>query len=52
MTNKIDPGQVTPSLSLNTIDDNQWSLEDNLNKTKIMIIFYNRWNTIKYERII
>ena len=32
MTNKIVPGQVTPSLSLNTIKDNQWSLEGNLNK--------------------
>ena len=40
MTNKIVPGQVTPSLSLNTIKDNQWSLEGNLNKTKTMIIFY------------
>lgn len=40
MSNKIVPGQATPSLSLNTIEDNQWSLEGNLNKTKTMIIFY------------
>ena len=40
MINKIVPGELTPSLSLNTIVDNQWSLEDNLNKTKTMIVFY------------
>ena len=40
MTNKIVPGQVTPSLSLNTTEGNQWSLEANLKKAKTMIIFY------------
>ena len=40
MINKIVPGELAPSLSLNTIVDNQWSLEDNLNKTKTMIVFY------------
>jgi peroxiredoxin len=40
MTNNIVPGEKTPSLVLNTLYNDIWSLEANLNKTKTMIVFY------------
>ena len=40
MTNNVVPGKKTPSLVLNTLDSDTWSLEANLNKTKTMVVFY------------
>ena len=40
MTNNMVPGEKTPSLVLNTLDNDIWSLEANLNKTKTMIVFF------------
>ena len=40
MTKNIVPGEKTPSLVLSTLDNDAWSLEANLNKTKTMIVFY------------
>ena len=40
MTNNIVPGKKTPDLVLNTLDNDKWSLEANLNKTKTMVVFY------------
>ena len=40
MINNIIPGQKTPSLILDTIDNKEWSLESNFNRTKSLIIFY------------
>jgi peroxiredoxin len=40
MTNQIIPGEKTPSLVLNTLDNQEWSLEKNLNNNMTMIVFY------------
>ena len=40
MTKKLIPGEKTPSLTLETLSNNLWSLDDNINKTKSLIIFY------------
>ena len=40
MTNKMIPGKKTPSLILNTLDNQEWSLEKNLNNNMTMIVFY------------
>ena len=40
MTNQIIPGEKTPSLILNTLDNKEWSLEKNLNNNMTMIVFY------------
>ena len=40
MTKKLIPGEKTPSLVLETLSNNLWSLDDNINKTKSLIVFY------------
>ena len=40
MTNQIIPGEKTPSLILNTLDNEEWSLEKKLNNNMTMIVFY------------
>jgi peroxiredoxin len=40
MTNQMMPGEKTPSLILNTLDNQEWSLEKNLNNNMTMIVFY------------
>ena len=40
MTNQMMPGEKTPSLVLNTLDNQEWSLEKNLNNNMTMIVFY------------
>ena len=40
MSNNIIPGQKAPSLNIETISGNIWSLDNHLNKSKCMIVFY------------
>ena len=41
MTNQMMPGKKTPSLILNTLENQEWSLEKNLNNHNMtMIVFY------------
>ena len=40
MTNQMMPGEKTPSLILNTLENQEWSLEKNLNNNMTMIVFY------------
>ena len=40
MSNNIVPGKKPPALVLNTLDNDKWSLEAHLNKTKTMVVFY------------
>ena len=40
MNNQIIPGRKTPSLTINTLNNNEWSLENNLNDKMTMIVFY------------
>lgn len=40
MNNQILPGKKTPSLILNTLDNEEWSLEKKLNNNMTMIVFY------------
>ena len=40
MSNNIIPGKKAPSLNIETISGNTWSLDKQLNKSKCMIVFY------------
>ena len=40
MSNNIIPGKKAPSLNIETISGNTWSLDNHLNKSKCMIVFY------------
>ena len=40
MSNNIIPGKKAPSLNIETISGNIWSLDNHLNKSKCMIVFY------------
>ena len=40
MSNNIIPGKKAPSLNIETISGNIWSLDKHLNKSKCMIVFY------------
>lgn len=40
MSNNIIPGKKAPSLNIETISGNTWSLDKRLNKSKCMIVFY------------
>lgn len=40
MSNNIIPGKKAPSLNIETISGNTWSLDKHLNKSKCMIVFY------------
>ena len=40
MIKKLIPGENTPSLKLDTLNNNLWSIDDNINKSKSMIVFY------------
>ena len=40
MNNNIIPGKKAPSLNIETISGNIWSLDHHLNKSKCMIVFY------------
>ena len=40
MSNNIIPGVKAPSLNIETISGNTWSLDNHLNKSKCMIVFY------------
>lgn len=40
MNNNIIPGKKAPSLNIETIIGNTWSLDNHLNKSKCMIVFY------------
>ena len=40
MNNQIMPGKKTPSLTISTLNNNEWSLEKNLNDKMTMIVFY------------
>ena len=40
MSNNIIPGKKVPSLNIETISGNTWSLDNHLNKSKCMIVFY------------
>ena len=40
MSNNIIPGKKAPSLNIETICGNTWSLDNHLNKSKCMIVFY------------
>ena len=40
MIKNLIPGEKTPSLTLETLNNNLWSISDNINKSKSMIVFY------------
>jgi len=40
VSNNIIPGKKAPSLNIETISGNTWSLDNHLNKSKCMIVFY------------
>jgi len=40
VSNNIIPGKKAPSLNIETISGNTWSLDKHLNKSKCMIVFY------------
>ena len=40
MIKNLIPGEKTPSLALETLNNNLWSISDNINKSKSMIVFY------------
>ena len=40
MSSNIIPGKKAPSLNIETISGNIWSLDNHLNKSKCMIVFY------------
>src|SRR5210317_659291 len=40
MSSNIIPGKKAPSLNVETISENAWSLDKHLNKSKCMIVFY------------
>ena len=40
MKNTLIPGKKTPSLKVDTLDGASWSIDDHLDKTKYMIVFY------------
>jgi len=40
VSNIIIPGKKAPSLNVETISENAWSLDKHLNKSKCMIVFY------------
>ena len=40
MKNNLIPGKKTPSLKVDTLKGASWSIDDHLDKTKNMIIFY------------
>ena len=40
MSNNIIPGKKAPSLNIETISGNTWSLDKHLNKSKCMVVFY------------
>ena len=40
MKNSLIPGKKTPSLEVDTLNGTLWSLDDFLDKTKYMIVFY------------
>jgi len=40
VSNNIIPGKKAPSLNIETISGNTWSLDKRLNKSKCMIVFY------------
>jgi len=40
VSNNIIPGKKAPSLNIETISGNIWSLDNHLNKSKCMIVFY------------
>ena len=40
VSNNIIPGKKAPSLNIETINGNIWSLDNHLNKSKCMIVFY------------
>ena len=40
MIKNLIPGGKTPSLSLETLNNNLWSISDNINKSKSMVVFY------------
>ena len=40
MSSNIIPGKKAPSLNIETISGNIWSLDNHLNKSKCMVVFY------------